>query len=609
MKRMKKFLSLLLACMLMLNGTVLYAVGEEALPSETETASDVTLSDVVEEKYDAGDEIVEWREEGVKHYYLGDGKYQAVVKAGELDGNAQSRGSSISVYPSNDPLDTYLSSYNKAVCYGDSEEVWVGSSYIGLFYIDKVNLPVDAVIETATLRFAFYYHVTTGYMNVSAYAVEEYWDEYTVTWNEMAAYPNMGISTTSSGTTPLYASSTNSKDNPTWSGVNVTDIVQSWYAKDRSNQGIALKRTGGTNTSVILKSYESGEEDYYAYYVITYSRLAEKAVSDGDYFFQNVKFNKIMEIDDDASATDEGAIIEIWDYNANTDQKWNITYLYNGYYKIISKASGKALTAPASTNASITQTIDTGANNQQWLVTKNTDKTYTIAPRSNIALVMSAGAGIITSGGRNVEMRNPQSDGKDEWYIFNLLGSDAMLLGITDEGHDHSSALKNIVPDLVQLGYDNFKFTITNRILKTTVKNNMANAKIYVSRSHGNTDSLGSYILLANDGTSWLHSTDIYNFTNNVANLNLSECDLMLFVACYTGANETTSLPHAAVKAGAQAAVGFIDTIGCSTANDWTQHFFEYYQKGDSVALSSYKAARDCGNLNGIDSYRVVTES
>lgn len=73
MKRMKKFLSLLLACMLMLNGTVLYAVGEEALPSETETASDVTLSDVVEEKYDAGDEIVEWREEGVKHYYLGDG--------------------------------------------------------------------------------------------------------------------------------------------------------------------------------------------------------------------------------------------------------------------------------------------------------------------------------------------------------------------------------------------------------------------------------------------------------------------------------------------------------------------------------------------------------
>lgn len=64
MKRMKKFLSLLLACMLMLNGTVLYAVGEEALPSETETAPDVALSDVVDEKYDAGDEIVEWREEG-----------------------------------------------------------------------------------------------------------------------------------------------------------------------------------------------------------------------------------------------------------------------------------------------------------------------------------------------------------------------------------------------------------------------------------------------------------------------------------------------------------------------------------------------------------------
>ena len=86
----------------------------------------------------------------------------------------------------------------------------------------------------------------------------------------------------------------------------------------------------------------------------------------------------------------------------------------------------------------------------------------------------------------------------------------------------------------------------------------------------------------------------------------MSECDLMLFVACYTGANETTSLPHAAVKAGAQAAVGFKETIDCSTANNWTQHFFEYYQEGSSVALSSYKAARACGNLNGIDSYRVV---
>ena len=104
MKRMKKFLSLLLACMLMLNGTVLYAVGEEALPSETETAPDVALSDVVDEKYDAGDEIVEWREEGVKHYYLGDGKYQAVVQVGDMVNQAQSRSTSTTVNSSRYPI-------------------------------------------------------------------------------------------------------------------------------------------------------------------------------------------------------------------------------------------------------------------------------------------------------------------------------------------------------------------------------------------------------------------------------------------------------------------------------------------------------------------------
>lgn len=609
MKRMKKILSLLLACMLMLNSMVLYAVGEEALPTETETASDVALSDVIAEKYDVGDEILEWREEGVKHYYLGDGKYQAVVKAGEMKNSVQSRSSSTTVNSSRYPLDTYLSSSNKAACYGESEEVWVGTTYIGLFYNGKPNLPTNAIIESATMSFSYYYYVSTGSMTVGAYAVEEYWDEYTVTWNEMAAYPDMGISTTPSGTVILSASSTNSENTPTRASVNITDIVRSWYSKERSNEGIALKRISGSNTSVILKSYESEDEDHFAYYVITYSTLDEDVVPKGEYFFQNAKFNKFAEIDNNAFSTDDGAIIEIWDFNAEADQKWKITYLYNGYYKIISTASDKALTAPTSTNTSITQTVYTSSNNQQWIIKRNTDGTYKLSPRSNESFYMAAGAGLITSRGRNVEMREEQSDGRDKWYFFSSSGSEVMLMGISDDGHDHSTALGVIMPDLVQCGYSKFNCIVTDNIDSQIVKNNMAKAKIYVSRSHGNADSDGTYILLSNDGTKWIHARDIYDFANNVTKVNLNGCDLMLFVACYTGANETASLPHAAVKAGAQAAVGFKESIGCSTANNWTQYFFEYYQGGSSVALSSYKAARACGNLSGIDSYRVVTES
>lgn len=47
---------------LLFNSMVFSAVSEEALPVETETASDMDA--VIARKYEAGDVIVEWREEG-----------------------------------------------------------------------------------------------------------------------------------------------------------------------------------------------------------------------------------------------------------------------------------------------------------------------------------------------------------------------------------------------------------------------------------------------------------------------------------------------------------------------------------------------------------------
>lgn len=162
MKRITKLLSLLLALMLALNSMVFDIVSEDALPAESETASDMELD--IAGQYDVGDEIVEWREEGVKHYYLGDGQYQAVVRQGEyvddVGGSRASTYSSITAGSNRLPLDTYISSANKAVCYGDSEEVWVGTTYIGLFYYNKINLPKNINIESATLNFAYYYHTS-----------------------------------------------------------------------------------------------------------------------------------------------------------------------------------------------------------------------------------------------------------------------------------------------------------------------------------------------------------------------------------------------------------------------------------------------------------------
>lgn len=598
MKRMKKFLSLLLACMLMLNGTVLYAVGEEALPSETETAPDVALPDVVDEKYDAGDEIVEWREEGVKHYYLGDGKYQAVVQVGDMVNQAQSRSTSTTVNSSRYPLDTYLSSFYKDVCYGESDEVWVGSYYVGLFYNNKPTLPANAVIESATMHFSYYYHVSTGSMTVGAYAVEEYWDEYTVTWNEMDAYPDMGISTTASGTVTLAASSTNSETNPTRASVSITDIVRSWYSKERSNEGIALKRISGSNTSVILKSYESEDEDHYAYYTITYSTLDGNVVPKGEYYLQNAKFEKFAEIDDDASATTDGAIIEIWNFNAEADQKWNITYLYNGYYKIISTASGKALTAPTSTNASITQNVYTGTDKQLWVIKKNTDGTYKLSPKSNQSQYMEAGAGLITARGRNVEMREEQSDNRDDWEIMILY--DATLVAIpAGSGHPHDASFLDVQTALGNRGY------VTNRIVTEVTASGcsayIATSKVFYSRSHGNTTA----IQLNNET---LTVTKINNLEANA----FADCKLVVYGACLTGKGRegAINLVNATYAKGVTSVIGFELSVNCEEMNMWATAFFNAIGQGKSIEkaceAADAKITEDWDDIITTDSWYIA---
>ena len=80
-------------------------------------------------------------------------------------------------------------------------------------------------------------------------------------------------------------------------------------------------------------------------------------------------------------------------------------------------------------------------------------------------------------------------------------------------------------------------------------------------------------------------------------------------MGCRTGVHETQSLPHAAVQAGAAAAVGFKDTINCGTANEWTEYFFDLYYQGNSVETATAMAAEMCGNENNIDLYQVVTQT
>ena len=77
--------------------------------------------------------------------------------------------------------------------------------------------------------------------------------------------------------------------------------------------------------------------------------------------------------------------------------------------------------------------------------------------------------------------------------------------------------------------------------------------------------------------------------------IDLSDCELMLFVGCETAAAEGMSLPDAAVAAGADCAIGFKTGINCGLANIWIEKFFEFYSQGHSVDYSADEAAREAG--------------
>ncbi len=150
----------------------------------------------------------------------------------------------------------------------------------------------------------------------------------------------------------------------------------------------------------------------------TSDEAARSAISSGTYYISNVQFDKVVQIDDNVSPSTSGAILELWDNDKGTDQQWKVSRLYNGYFYIRSVASDLAITAPGTANNALTLTAYTGTDEQQWQITLTSDKMLKLSPKSNPSYFMSAGSGVFTSNGRNVEMRSNQSDNKDEWYFF-----------------------------------------------------------------------------------------------------------------------------------------------------------------------------------------------
>ena len=142
----------------------------------------------------------------------------------------------------------------------------------------------------------------------------------------------------------------------------------------------------------------------------------------GLYFIQNKETNYLLQPDDnDANHMEQHSF-------SPADQRWTLTLLSDGYYKIISK-DGLALSVQENyvTTADkklVQEAFDSSESRHKWKITQTTSGGYKVqaasAIENNSNLVMAVGEGI--TPGTNVEQRvYAQNDiYKDEWLIFDV---------------------------------------------------------------------------------------------------------------------------------------------------------------------------------------------
>ncbi len=162
-----------------------------------------------------------------------------------------------------------------------------------------------------------------------------------------------------------------------------------------------------------------------------------RVLRDGIYYIENKECLMYLQIDDDEGPnySTENAITEVWPFDGNNYQRWQITHRGNGYYSIISPISGKVLSIDAdelySTDESVILQTYQGLDRQLWKITKNASGSFKIKAKSSEPytdddLVMAVGSpNIFGPEGTDVEQRlfYIDDDYKDEWLFIRYIGT------------------------------------------------------------------------------------------------------------------------------------------------------------------------------------------
>ena len=374
---------------------------------------------------------------------LGEGRYRLTVTPDKTWINAEDRAFPVIVDPTVTTVyDTYLDYNNPDTAYGLSTNLLISSSCSVMMRIRTLpTIPENSIISSAYLSAYYYYYVSSGYVNIAVNAVTVPWNEITFTYNNFLAlydpYDDSIIDSSCGTISRLYAAEIITPNEPYKFDFDITKIFQTWYWNSPDSYSVLLTYNGGTNTSVIIKSWESGSPTRP---LIEFNYTYEESnlpISSGNYFIRNAELeNSYMQINDDSNQNH----LEAFKLNTSDDQKWRVDYLYNGFYRIVSEVNGEAITLPSSLEENEPLETDTWNYgwDQQWEINLTSTGTITICSRIRYTFYIAAGDAWIFESieeGRNVEQREERDDKKDEWYFY----KDGCINYVELEGQQTSS--------------------------------------------------------------------------------------------------------------------------------------------------------------------------
>ena len=184
---------------------------------------------------------------------------------------------------------------------------------------------------------------------------------------------------------------------------------------------------------------------------------------------------------------------------------------------------------------------------------------------------MSSGAGAITADGRNVEMRQNQSDYSDEWILYGKRDYTLMYIGY-QPGDPLMPAILNSVEDALNYaGMEGYAFT---ELSKYELMVYLSSCRIFSCITHGEQSS----ILTSNGNLS----------VSDISSLDSKAFDGIEFAylgACLTGYGRGTAdnLVNSIHDKGADTVLGFTMNVYVDETNFWTEKFMQSLATGKTI--------------------------